>query len=187
MKPKDFTIITLGPLGVLLIPLVAMQFTREVNWTPADFLVMWVLLSVPTLLFRLLVTRPQVDLAYKLGAGLAVVAGFLMTWVSLAAQIIGDHNPANLFYLGVGLIGLAGVGLSKFRAAALARTAFTAAGAIFLIPVIALLVWPADFQPGVLPVFVGNSILAGLFALSGLLFRHSAGKNQPSAGGALPA
>lgn len=182
MKSKDYAIIALFPLGVLVIPLVAMQFTAEVNWTLADFAVMWVILSVPTFLFRLLVTQPRANLSFKVGAGVAVLTSFLMTWVNLAVQIIGDHNPANLLYFGVILLGLAGVGLSKLRPAGLARTAFTAAGVTFLIPVVAWLAWPADFQPGILPVFLGNGVLTAFFVVAGLLFCHAARNRETSVG-----
>lgn len=175
MKTKDFLIVGLFPLAVLLIPLGAMQFTREVNWTLSDFVIMWVVLTIPTFLFRLLMTRAH-NLPYKLGAAVGLMTGFLMTWVNLAVQIIGHDNPANVLYFGVALLGLAGVGFSRFQPAGLARTAFVAAGATFLVPVIAVLAWPADFSPGVLPVFVGNTMMAGMFAVSGLLFRHAAGQ-----------
>ncbi len=176
MNKKDYLIVALFPLGILLIPLVAMQFTKEVNWTLSDFLLMGVVLAVPTFLYRLLVTRPWANLTYRLGAGLAVLTGFFMTWVNLAVQIIGDDNPANDFYFGVVLIGLVGVGLARLHPVGLARTAFAAALATILIPVIAVLAWPGDFNPGVVPVFGLNAGLAFLFTVSGLLFRHAAGR-----------
>jgi hypothetical protein len=175
MKTKDFLIVGLVPLLVLMIPLVAMQFTREVNWTASDFAAMWVVLTVPTFLFRLLVTRQWASLPYRLGAGLAVVTGFFMTWVNLAVQIIGHDNAANLLYSGVVLLSLVGVALSRFRPEGLARTAFAAAAATFLVPVIGYLAWPGDFSPGVARVFLLNGFFVVMFAVSGLLFRQAAG------------
>lgn len=173
MKTKDFLIIALFPLAVLSIPLVAMQFTTDVKWTLSDFLAMWVVLSVPTFLFRLLVTRPQ-PLTYKLGAALAVVTGFLITWVNLAVQIIGDDNPAFVLYFLALLVGLIGVGLSRLQPTGMAKAAFGTAAALFLVPIIAVIFWPSDFDPGVLPVFFGNTLLVLAFIVSGLLFRHAA-------------
>lgn len=175
MKTKDFLVIAIFPLCVLMIPLVAMQFTKEVNWTFSDFAIMWVVLSIPTFLFRLLVTRPQ-PWTYKLGAALAVVTGFLITWVNLAVQIIGDENPAFVLYFVALLIGLVGVGVSRLQPAGLAKAAFATAAALFVIPVIAVYFWPSDFHPGVLPVFFGNTCLVLAFVVSGLLFNYSAGK-----------
>jgi len=181
MKIKDYLIVALVPLAVLMIPLVAMQFTTAVNWTGSDFAIMWVVLSVPTFLYRLLVSRQWASLPYRLGAGLAVVTGFLMTWVNLAVQIIGHDNPANLLYLFVILIGLIGVGLARFQPAGLAKAAFAMAAATFLVPVIAFFAWPTDFSPGVPQVFMLNGGFALLFAGAGLLFRHAA--SQPIGSG----
>lgn len=174
MKRKDYLIIALAPLAVLLIPLVAMQFTTEVNWTAFDFAVMWVVLTIPTFLFRVLATRPWADRSYRLGAGLAVAAGLLMAWVSLAVQIIGHENPANLLYFFVILIGLIGVALARFHPAGMAKAAFVTAAATFLVPIVAYLGWPDDFSPGVPQVFLLNGCFVLMFALSGLLFRRSA-------------
>jgi hypothetical protein len=182
MKTKDFLIVALFPLCVLAIPLVAMQFTREVNWTASDFAVMWVVLSIPTFLFRLLVTRQGISLSYKLGAAVGIVAGFLMTWVNLAVQIIGDDNPAFVLYILAALVGLAGVALSRFQPAALAKAAYATAAAVFVIPIIAVICWPSDFDPGVLPVFVGNTVLSLTFVVSGLLFNHAAGRGIQTTG-----
>jgi hypothetical protein len=177
MKTKDYLIVALVPLAVLLIPLVAMQFTTEVNWTGSDFAIMWVVLSVPTFLYRLLVTRQRASLPYRLGAGLAVVTGFLMTWVNLAVQIIGHENPANFLYFGVILIGVIGVGVARFQPAGLAKAAFATAAVTFVVPVIAFFAWPTDFSPGVPQVFMLNSGFVLLFAGAGLLFRQAA--SQP--------
>lgn len=177
MKTKDYLIVALVPLAVLMIPLVAMHFTREVNWTGSDFAIMWVVLVVPTFLFRLLVTRQRSSLPYRLGAGLAVVAGFLMTWVNLSVQIIGHDNPANLLYLLVILIGLIGVGLARFQPTGLAKAAFATAAATFLVPVIAFFAWPTDFSPGVPQVFMLNGGFVLLFAGAGLLFRQAASQS----------
>ncbi len=181
MKTKDFLIVALAPLLVLMIPLVAMQFTPEVKWTFSDFVVMWVLLAGTTWFFRLLVTRKAASLTFRLGAGLAVATGFLMTWVSLAVQIIGHDNPANVLYLGVILLGMAGVGFARFQPAGMARAAFATAAATFLVPVFAVITWPGDFSPGIPQVFMLNGCFAMMFAGSGLLFRHAAG--QPGGSG----
>lgn len=175
MQKRDFLIVAFFPLAVLLIPLVAMQFTREVNWTLSDFVIMWVVLSIPTFLFRLLVTRKGIGLAYKLGAALSVVAGFLITWVNLAVQIIGDDNPGNVFYFLIILGGMIGVGASRLQPAGLSKVAFSMAGALLIVPVIAVQLWPADFNPGFARVFLLNLGFVLMFATAGLLFRHAAG------------
>jgi hypothetical protein len=173
MKTKDYLIVALAPLPVLLIPLVGVMVSGEWNWTFADFVVAWVLLAGTTFFYRLLATRKAANFAYRAGAGLAIAAGLLLTWVNLAVQIIGDENPAFVLYFIVILIGLTGVGLARFQPAGLAKAAFATAAATFLVPVIAFFAWPADFSPGVWQVFALNSGFVLMFAGAGWLFRHA--------------
>ena len=83
---KGWLRVVLGTAAILLVPLVAMQFTSEVNWTGSDFLVAAVLLlgagSVLDLLLRRLPSRRQ-RLA---GAGLLGLA-FAYVWAELAVGI----------------------------------------------------------------------------------------------------
>ena len=137
----------------------------------------WVILAGTTFVYRLLATRKSANLTYRLGAGMAVAAGFFMTWINLAVQIIGDENPAFVLYFLVILIGLIGVALARFQPAGMARAAFATALATFLVPVIAFLAWPTDFIPGVPQVFLLNGCFVLMFAGSGLLFRHAAGQS----------
>jgi hypothetical protein len=176
MKTKDYLIVALAPLLVLLVPSVGVMVSEEWNWTLSDFVVAWVLLAGTTFTYRLLATRKAANFAYRAGAGLAVAAGFLLTWVNLAVQVIGHENPANNFYFGVVLIGLVGAGLARFQPAGMAMTAFATAAATLLVPVIAFFAWPTDFSPGVGQVFSLNLGFVLLFAGSGLLFRHAAGQ-----------
>lgn len=78
--------VVLGTAAILLVPLVAMRFTSEVNWTGADFLVAAVLLlgagGVLELLLRRLPERRQ-RLA---GIGLLGLA-FAYLWAELAVGI----------------------------------------------------------------------------------------------------
>lgn len=174
MKTKDYLIVALAPLAVLLIPLVGNMTVEGWNWTWSDFVMAWAVFTATTFFFRLLATRQFANLAYRVAAGLAVAAGFLITWVTMAVQIIGDENPANIFYLGVILIGLAGVALARFHPAGMAKAAFATAAATFLVPVIAVVFWPTDFSPGIPQVFLLNGCFVGMFAVSGILFRHAA-------------
>ena len=185
MKSKDYLIVALAPLAVLLIPLIGNMTVEGWNWTGSDFAFGWVILAATTFVYRLLATRRPASLTYKLGAGLAVATGFLITWISAAVQIIGDDNPGNLLYIGVILTGLIGVGLARFRPAGMAMAAFTTAAFTFLVPVIAVTFWPADFSPGVSQVFMLNGFFVLMFILSGLLFRHAA--NQPIGSGSTAA
>ncbi|HWA26796.1 MAG TPA: hypothetical protein VG734_14150 [Lacunisphaera sp.] len=188
MKTKDYLIAGLGPLPVLLIPLIGNLLSPENwKWTWSDFVVGWAILAGPLFFYRLLATRQRASLPYRLGAALAAMAAFLITWISLAVQIIGDHNPGNRLYLLVILIGMVGVRVSRFDATVLAKFAFGLAAAVFLIPLVSFALWPADFQPGFAKVLMLNLAFVGMFAGSGLLFRHAAsrsdgGRRAPAAG-----
>ncbi|MFM1851770.1 MAG: hypothetical protein RIS54_1454 [Verrucomicrobiota bacterium] len=176
MKTKDFSIVALAPLVVLAVPFVGNFVSAEVNWTASDFALMWALLAAATFAWRLLATRPGANLPYQLGAALAVGTGLMLMWVTLAVAVIGHGNPANLLYPGVILLGLTGVGVTRFQPQGLARTAFVVAFATFLVPLIGLMVQPDDFSPGVMQVFTLNFGFVLMFTLAGLLFRQAAEK-----------
>lgn len=174
MKTKDYLIVALAPLPVLLIALLGNLLVDGWNWDAGSFVFAGIVIAGATFLYRLLATRAFTSLAYRLGAGLAIMAGFLVLWVTAAVQIIGEENPANPLYCLALLIGLIGVGVSRFRPQRLARAAFATAGALFLIPIVAVIFWPADFSPGVPQVFALNFAFVLMFAGAGLLFRHAA-------------
>lgn len=60
----------------------------------------------------------------------------------------------------------------------MARALAATALAQFLVPLVALICWPADFGPGVVPVLGLNFAFVLLFATSALLFRRA---DNPSA------
>jgi len=176
MKTKDYLIVALAPLAVLIIPLVGHLTVEGWNWTWSDFVVAWVILALTTGFLRVLMTRRWSSLAYKAGAVLAVGAGFLIFWVNLAVQIIGDENPGNLLYFLTLAGGLVGVARSRCEPANLARVAFGMAAVLLVIPAVSVLFWPTDFNPGYLKVQILSVCFALVFAGSGLLFGRAAGE-----------
>jgi uncharacterized membrane protein YgdD (TMEM256/DUF423 family) len=86
---KSLGLVLLGTGAILMIPLVAMRFTREVNWGPFDFLVAGILLagigSLYILLTRKLRTLPQ---RRVVGGGLLLT--LLLVWAELAVGIFGS-------------------------------------------------------------------------------------------------
>ena len=58
-------------LGLWLLPLVAMQFTAEVNWTASDFVVWAIMLGLAAGLFDR-ATRASGHGAFRLGAAIAI-------------------------------------------------------------------------------------------------------------------
>lgn len=174
MKTKDLRIIVLVPLALLLLPLTGQLTVDGWNWSLGDFVMAWVVFSITTAFLRFLMTRPVANFAYKAGAALAVLTGFLITWINLAVQIIGEDNPGNGLYLLAILGGFIGVGITRCRPAGLAQVAFAIAAALVLIPAASFQLWPGDFSPGYAKVQLLSTGFAALFTASGLCFRRAA-------------
>ncbi len=99
-----------GAACLLLLPLVAMQFTREVAWTPVDFVTFGAMLASVCGGLEL-AARVTMNRTCRAATGLALVTAFLLTWVNVAVGIIGsERDPANLAF-GVLLGGLPGIKL----------------------------------------------------------------------------
>jgi len=88
MQNKNIIRIVLGTGFVLLMPLVAMQFTEEVNWKIGDFIVMGILLFSAGLAYELL-TRKLSTTTYRIAVGIAIGILFLLIWAELAVGIFG--------------------------------------------------------------------------------------------------
>jgi len=69
---------------ILLIPLIAMQFTTEVNWSPFDFIVMGGFLFVTGLLLDFAIRKAG---KYRAAAILGILVLFLYIWAGLAVGI----------------------------------------------------------------------------------------------------
>jgi hypothetical protein len=175
MKNKRILIVIIITFLILLIPLVAMQFTNEVDWSPGDFLIMGVLIMGLGLAFEFATRRG--NLSYKFAVTIAVGTAFLLTWSNLAVGFIGDDNPANLlFFVLVIFLGL-GTLIARLDPQKMARLLFTVATIQGLIPVIALIFWNYDFAPGVLRVFILDAFFVMLWVSSGLLFLRASSQN----------
>jgi hypothetical protein len=90
MEPvlKQIVLIVLGSAFLLLLPLLAMQFTDEVAWNPFDFAVAGVLLIGTGLLYVLaakMVSNPR----YRIALGVAFALALFLVWAELAVGIAG--------------------------------------------------------------------------------------------------
>ncbi len=85
LPSKSAPRIALTTLAVLLIPLAAMQFTDEVNWTVLDFVVMGVLLFTVGLIYEFIVRK--LDTKYRIAGTVLLALGFLYIWAELATGI----------------------------------------------------------------------------------------------------
>ena len=71
---------------VLLIPLIAMQFTDEVNWDGMDFLVAAALLTFAALGYQLASKKLSND-KIKMAVGIVILAVLLIVWIELAVGL----------------------------------------------------------------------------------------------------
>jgi Kef-type K+ transport system membrane component KefB len=80
--------------ALLLIPLVAMQFTNQVNWSVADFIIMGFLLTAAAFLLQL-ARRMGLSKKTKIGLILGVLLLFLLVWGELAVGLFGSPWAGN--------------------------------------------------------------------------------------------
>lgn len=165
---------------LLLIPLVAMQFTDEVAWTLSDFVVAGILLFGTGLTYKL-VTRKSDETVYRVAVGLALATGFFLIWANGAVGIIGsENNPINLLYYLVLFVGIIGAFIARFRSHELSLTMFAMALAQASIAAIALGGGYYQSPPSsVFEILTVNGFFITLFVVSALLFRYAAQEQTP--------
>ena len=88
MKNKRLKLIVLATVILLLIPLIAMQFTNEVNWTTIDFVVAEVLLLGTGLMCELVIRKVK-KIGYRIAICVSLLVVLLLIWAELAVGIFG--------------------------------------------------------------------------------------------------
>ena len=162
-----------GAAALLLLPLVAMQFTAEVNWDGFDFLVMGGMLLTACVLYEVAACLARSN-AYMVAAGIAVGGAFLTVWANGAVGIIGNEdNPANLMFFGVIAVAIAGSFMARFKAPGMAVTMAVTALGQFAVPLIAMAIWSPPLDADLARTLLFNSAFAGLWLLSAWLFRQA--------------
>lgn len=122
--------------GLILLPLVAMRFTSEVNWTGSDFIFAIIMFGSVGLGLELAVRRG--NRAYTAAAGVAMLISFLSVWFTGAVGIIGNEaEDSNLLFIGVVAVALAGSVIALFRPKGMAVAMLVAAVAQLSVPFIA--------------------------------------------------
>jgi hypothetical protein len=159
---------------ILLTPLLAMQFTNEVNWTVGDFVFAGGLLVGAGVTYEL--AARVGNLAYQAAVVVALGAGILIMWVTGAVGIIGsENNPGNLLYLAVVGLAIVGAIITQGRAARMVWAMSVVAIATAFVPVIAF-TGVAEPRSDVLAleVFGATGLFSAMWLLSAWLFRKSA-------------
>jgi peptidoglycan/LPS O-acetylase OafA/YrhL len=88
MKNKRLKGILLTVALLLLVPLLAMQFTNEVNWTLFDFLIAGILLLGIGLLCELVIRKVRKP-EHRIAICAVLLVAFLLIWIELAVGIFG--------------------------------------------------------------------------------------------------
>lgn len=174
--------VALGTVLLLIVPLVAMQFSDEVDWSIIDVIIAGALLFGTGTLFVLVMRAPE-NIIYKCAMVLTIGTTFLLIWANLAVGLIGSGpNPGNLMYIGVLAVLIVGIYLSRFKAAGLERAMFATALALALVAAIALLAGMDNYpQSSVIEILGVNLFFISPYVLSGLLFRYLVQKShQPT-------
>lgn len=183
MQNKNIIYIVLATAFILLLPLLAMQFTDEVAWSLGDFAVAGVLLIGTGITYEL-ITRKAGNIMYRFAVGVALAAAFILIWANLAVGLIGSEDePANLMYIGVLAVGIIGTIIARLQPRGMERALFATALAQALVTVIALIAgmyrYPGSSVSEILNV---NGVFIVLWVGSALLFRRasatSSNRNQ---------
>jgi hypothetical protein len=175
---QSIQIVAIVTLILLLVPLLVMLFTNEVNWSITDFTIIGVLLFSTGAAY-VLITHYVTNLVYRAAAAMALGTTLFMIWANLGVGLIGSGlNLGNLLYMGVAAIVVIGSIHAHYSAIGMARTAYVAALAVVLIVTIALVTNMDEYPGSSVNEIVGvGGFFATLYAISGSLF-HFAAKEQ---------
>lgn len=90
MQNKIFAGIAVGTVAILSVPLIAMQFTSEVDWKLPDFIIIGTFLFGTGFLFvHMARVTPR---KYRVLLGLGFVAAVLYIWAELAVGIFTNFG-----------------------------------------------------------------------------------------------
>lgn len=168
---------------ILLLSLIAMQFTEAVNWSLGDFVFAAALILSVGAPFEVVV-RKTGDSVYRWAAGVALATAFLLIWVNGAVGILGsEDNDANVLYFGVLTVGIIGALSARFRPRGMAYAMAATALAQVAVAVGALVAGWAGPENGPFEVVAVNGFFVALWAGSAALFREAASVRPPADAG----
>lgn len=93
-KNKRLLIIILALESLLLIPMIAMQFTTEADWSYFDFLIFGVILLIVGLVAELILRKIKRRINRIMLIAILVIA-FLLLWIELGVGIFGSPIAGN--------------------------------------------------------------------------------------------
>lgn len=183
---KPIATLALTTVFLLLIPLIAMQFSDEVVWTLGDFIIAGVLIFgtgfAYILVTRVLASQMKDNMIYRVAVGFALFTGLFLIWVNGAVGIIGsEDNPINALYFGVIATGIIGALIARFRSQGMMFTMSAMAITQALVATIALVGGYYQSPPSsVIEIISVNGFFITLFVVAALLFRYAAQEEPKS-------
>ena len=170
-----------GGVLLLLLPLVAMQFSEAVLWTAGDFLIASAIIGAAGLAAEGLL-RASRDWGYRIAAALTVVGGFALVFASGAVGVVGaESHPANLAYPALMLALLCAGVLARGRAGAMSRVAAAGAAGLVLIATVVAATGVAVWGEGLGDALAVTFGFALAFLIAAALFRAAAGRARRAA------
>ncbi len=153
--------------GFILLPLLAMQFTQEVNWGAEDFAFAIAMVLGVGVTYELAL-RMTGNRAYRAGVGVGLAAAFVLIWANAAVGVVGsENNPVNYMFDAVPVVGIVGALIARLRPDGMARAMLATALAQVLAAVIVLMAGLGFTGP--ITVF-----FTGMWLISAWLFRKAA-------------
>ncbi|MDO9337360.1 MAG: hypothetical protein EON95_08275 [Caulobacteraceae bacterium] len=155
--------------------LLSLPLILHFPWTASDFVLAGVVLGGAGLIVELIVWASS-SLTYRIGGLIALLASVGLLWVNGAVGFLGDeHNPANLLFLGVIAIAVAGAVVVRFKAAGLSRVLAATALAQLLVGVVGYAAgWASPGVAGLTEVALGTALFGALWLSSAGLFHWAA-------------
>lgn len=158
---------------LLVLPLVAMQFTNEVSWTLGDFVFAAMLIGGTGLAFELAL-RASASPVFRSAVALTLATSFLLIWVNGAVGIIGSSgNDADLLYgLVVAIIGLSAIA-TRFGPVGMMRATAAAAVVQALITIAAVVSGWGGSASSAAELLAINGFFILLWLAAMVLFRQA--------------
>lgn len=172
--PRHLFYIAITTILLLLIPLIAMQFSAEVIWTFSDFLFAGILIFGTGLTFKL-VTRNTSSTMFKIASASALGSGLFLIWANGAVGIIGsENNDFNSLYFLVIFVGIIGLFASRLKARWLSLTLLAMAATQLILMIIALFSGMAELPySSVSEIIAVNAFFITWYIVSAFLFKYA--------------
>lgn len=163
--------VALGALAALMVPLIASRVVEGWHWGPWAFVFTYVLFFATGMGYALIARRRNFW-TYKAAVALALASGFAVFWATMV-HLSETENPVLLVYYGVLAVGLAGAALSRLEPRGLERSAYVMAAGTGVAWLVTQVLFPVAYADPPDNLGVKHALLALLFVITGLLFRHA--------------